>query len=98
VRCCYFISLYKRETAAHKLYVKITSERISVTRKPLLNEEQNVFSGGRSCMDIIFTIQQCLETHGEYTYNIETLLLFIDFVKAFDSVARKKIMGNNGGK
>jgi hypothetical protein len=51
----------------------------------LLNEEQNGFRRGRSCMDSIFTIQQLLERHREY--NIETHLLFIDYVKAFDSVA-----------
>jgi hypothetical protein len=44
-------------------------------------------------MDSMFTVQQLLERHREY--NIETHLLFIDYVKAFDSLSRKKNMGNN---
>jgi hypothetical protein len=44
-------------------------------------------------VDGIFTVQQLLERHREY--NIETHLLFIDYVKAFDSVSQK-IMGTNG--
>jgi hypothetical protein len=36
-------------------------------------------------MDSLFTIQQLLKRHTEY--NTETHLPFIDYVKAFDSVA-----------
>jgi hypothetical protein len=40
-------------------------------------------------MDSIFTIQQLLETRKEY--NIDTRLLFIDYIKAFDSFSRIKL-------
>jgi hypothetical protein len=75
--------------AEYKLYAKIISRRISVISEPLLSEEQNGFRRGRSCMESIFTIQQLLERHREY--NTETYLLFIDYVKAFDSVVRKEL-------
>jgi hypothetical protein len=40
-------------------------------------------------MGSIFTIQQLLERHIEY--NIETHLLLVEYVKAFDSVVRKQL-------
>jgi hypothetical protein len=40
-------------------------------------------------MDSIFTMRQLLER--QRAYSIETHLLFVDYVKVFDSIARKKL-------
>jgi hypothetical protein len=67
------------------LYAKLISRRISVIGEALLNEEQYGYRRERSCMDSILAFQQLLE--GRREYNIETSLLFVDCVKAFDTTA-----------
>lgn len=52
----------------------------------MLMEEQSGFRQGRSCTDNIFILKQILEKHREY--NKETHILFVDYKKAFDTVAR----------
>jgi len=49
-------------------------------------EEQNGFSGGRGCADGSFCIRQALKKRREH--GLESWVLFVDLVKAFDSVPR----------
>ena len=56
-----------------------------VPRKASIREEQTGFRPGRGCIDHIFTLRQILERHA---YRRPTILVFLDFKGAFDSVDR----------
>jgi hypothetical protein len=55
-----------------------------------LSEGQNGFRRGTSCSHSYFTLKILIEKHREF--NFETHLAFIDFVKVFDKVNRKKLL------
>jgi hypothetical protein len=73
---------------------KIISRRITVISDSSLNEEQNGFRRRRrSYMDRIFTTEQFWK---DRQCNIKTYLLFVDYVKTFDSVLQtNKLWKNN---
>ena len=52
----------------------------------LLAEEQNGFRSGRSCQDHIFSLHTLV--HNGKLIGLDTHAVFIDFIKAFDSVNR----------
>ena len=49
-------------------------------------EAQNGFTGGRGCSDGSFSLRQALKRRREH--GLESWVLFVDLVKAFDSVPR----------
>ena len=55
-------------------------------QKSLDHENQCGFRQGRGCTDAVFTVKLALKKRREH--NLETWVLFIDLVKAFDRVPR----------
>ena len=73
--------------AAYKVVAIITHSRLSPTMETLDHEPQCGFRAGRSCSDAIFTIKMALKKRSEH--GLESWVLFIDLVKAFDRVPRE---------
>ena len=73
--------------AAYKVVAIIMHSRLSPTLKALGHEPQCGFRAGRSCSDAIFTIKMALKKPKEH--DLESLVLFVDLVKAFDRVPRE---------
>ena len=59
------------------------------------HETQCGFRGGRGCSDAIFTLKQLLRKRREH--GLETWVLFIDLVKAFDRVPREALLHPDDG-
>ena len=72
--------------AASKLLSMIVNDRLQRLLKEVGSEEQNGFTGGRGCSDGSFCIRQALKKRREH--GLESWVLFVDLVKAFDSVPR----------
>jgi hypothetical protein len=64
-----------------------TVEKYSVE---ILGEYQCDFRTQRRTMDQIFIVRQILEKF--YAHDIDLHLLFIDFIKAFESINQKKLL------
>ena len=73
--------------AAYKVVAIITHSRLSPTLEALDHEPQCGFRSGRSCSDAIFTIKMALKKRKEH--GLESWVLFVDLVKAFDRVPRE---------
>lgn len=74
---------------AYKIYAKIITRRLNTISEVLINGVQHGFRRGRSCSDCVFILKQIIQKRREY--NLETHILFVDFVKAFDRVSRGKL-------
>ena len=72
--------------AASKIISMVINNRLQQLLKEEGIEEQNGFSGGRGCADGSFCIRQALKKRREHGQ--ESWVLFVDLVKAFDSVPR----------
>ena len=72
--------------AASKIISMIINNRLQRLLREVGIEEQNGFSGGRGCADGSFCIRQALKKRREH--GLESWVLFVDLVKAFDSVPR----------
>ena len=59
------------------------------------HETQCGFRGERGCADAIFTLKQLIRKRREH--GLETWVLFIDLVKAFDRVPREALLDPNNG-
>jgi hypothetical protein len=70
-----------------KLVCSIISARLQKVLKEYGLEEQFGFMMERGCSDGIFTLKTAMAKRKEY--NLETWALFIDLVKAFDTVPRE---------
>ena len=73
--------------AAYKVVAIITHSRLTPTLEALDHESQCGFRAGRSCSDAIFTIKMALKKRKEH--GLESWVLFVDLVKAFDRVPRE---------
>ena len=83
--------------AAYKVLAIITHSRLSPTLEALDHEPQCGFRAGRSCSDAIFTLKMALKKRKEH--GLESWVLFVDLVKAFDRVPREllwKILAKYG--
>lgn len=69
-----------------KVFMKIIHRRVLKRREEAAREEQAGFRPGRSCCDQIFTLRQILEER--IRCGKRTIMVFIDFSAAFDSVHR----------
>lgn len=74
---------------AAKIYNKLILNRIRPFLDPILRMNQNGFRKGRSTLSQILTLRRVLEE--ARNYNIDAVLVFVDFKKAFDSVDRNKM-------
>lgn len=72
--------------AASKIVSMIINSRLQRLLKEVGIEAQNGFTGGRGCADGSFCIRQALKKRREH--GLESWVLFVDLVKAFDSVPR----------
>ena len=72
--------------AASKIISMVINDRLQRLLKEIGIEEQNGFSGGRGCMDGSFCIRQASKK--QRGNGLESRVLFVDLVKAFDSVPR----------
>ena len=75
---------------AYKIVAQILLARLKVikeSKKHLEHENQCGFRNGRGCSDGSFTIKALLNKRREQ--NLETWVLFLDLVKAFDMVPRE---------
>ena len=72
--------------AASKLVSMIIANRLDRVLKEEGLEAQNGFTGGRGCSDGSFSLRQALKRRREH--GLESWVLFVDLVKAFDSVPR----------
>ena len=72
---------------------KIYNAQLRNHREPkidhILRKNQNGFRRNRSSTSQILTIRRILE--GVRTKNLQTTILFVDFIKAFDSIHRGKM-------
>ena len=60
----------------YKLFANIIRNRLNEHLEDEMVEEQCGFRKGRSCIDVIFTVQQIMENRKEH--NLPLFLLFID--------------------
>jgi hypothetical protein len=73
-----------------RLLASIILRRLTEARETLTREQQAGFRPGRGCVDNIFTLRQLLEQR--HTYRRPTILVFLDFKGAFDSVDRSVLL------
>ena len=74
---------------AAKIYNKLLLNRIRPHVDPLLRNNQNGFRSGRSTLSQILALRRILEE--ARNFNLDAVLVFVDFKKAFDSVDRDKM-------
>jgi hypothetical protein len=73
-----------------RLLASIILHRLTAAREAYTREQQAGFRPGRGCIDHIFTLRQVLEQR--HTYRRPTILVFLDFKGAFDSVDRSVLL------
>ena len=72
---------------AYKVMAIILQTRLSPIIEQLDHEQQCGFRPNRGCVDAVFTIKSALRKRREH--GLESWVLFLDLVKAFDRVPRK---------
>ena len=72
---------------AYKVVAIIIQARLSPIVEQLDHEQQCGFRPNRGCVDAVFTIKSALRKRREH--GLESWVLFLDLVKAFDRVPRK---------
>jgi len=72
---------------AYKIVANLLNERLEPVIESLDHEAQCGFRRKRGCSDAIFTVRQLIAKRREH--GLETWILFIDLVKAFDRVPRE---------
>ena len=75
---------------AAKIYNKMLLDRMRPHLDPLLRINQNGFRSGRSTLAQILALRRLLE--GIKAKQLQAVLTFVDFSKAFDSIHREKLM------
>lgn len=73
--------------SCYKIYAKIINQRLVPIVETQISETQHGFRKGRSCSDCIFVLTQLTEKRREF--KLPTYYVFIDYVKAFDSLKRR---------
>ena len=80
-----------------KVFSRVILNRMTEKVNGVLRENQCGFRKGRGCSDQIFFLRQLIEKRIEF--NEETVICFIDFAQAYDSIWRKaawKVTGKYG--
>ena len=91
VRCCGNYRGISLLAIAGKILSMIVLKRIGGILDEQTSESQAGFRGGRGTMDQIFVLRQILERRGQF--NRDTLVAFLDYSAAFDSVDRGALWG-----
>lgn len=68
--------------------------RKEVYANDIIGDYQSGFMRGKSTIYPIYFVRQVLEKF--YEYGKEVYLCFVDFKQAYDSIIKKKTMGNTG--
>ena len=71
----------------YKIIANILHSRLLPIEEQLDHEQQCGFRPNRGCIDAIFTIKSAIKKRSEH--GLESWVLFLDLVKAFDRVPRK---------
>lgn len=77
-------------STVYKILTTLIKNRLQETTVDKVGQYQFGFVKGRSTIDAIHTLKQCMEKSYRYQINLE--LLFIDFQQAFDSIHRSKLI------
>ena len=72
--------------AAYKIVTILLLNRLRPIAESLDHEQQCGFRTGRGCNDAVFTVKMAMKKRREHS--LETWILFLDLVKAFDRVPR----------
>ena len=72
---------------AYKIIANLLRKRLLPIQETLDHESQCGFRPGRGCSDAVFTIKMALKKRQEH--GLESWVLFLDLVKAFDRVPRQ---------
>jgi hypothetical protein len=91
VRCCGNYRGISLLAIAGKILSMIVLKRIGGVLENQTGETQAGFRGGRGTMDQIFVLRQILERRGQF--NRDTVVAFLDYSAAFDSVDRQSLWG-----
>ena len=86
------VTNYRGITLTHiaaKIYNTMLLNRIQPEIEKILRRNQNGFRKGRSTVGQILTVRRIIE--GVRAKNLQAVLLFVDFSKAFDSIHRGKM-------
>ena len=75
---------------AYKIFAIILNQRLVDIVETKLGDYQSGFRLNRSTNDNIFMIRQIIKKC--YEYNIDIHNIFIDYIRAFDSIKRNKIL------
>jgi hypothetical protein len=75
---------------AYKIFAIILNQRLVDFVESELGDYQSGFRPNRSTTDNIFMIRQIVEKY--YEYNVDIHNIFIDYMHAFDSMKRNKIL------
>ena len=74
---------------AFKILESVVLQRYRLAHDKVMRENQAGFRAGRGCVDQIFALKQILEHRHEYRQS--TVVCFVDFKAAFDSVDRQSV-------
>ena len=75
---------------AYKIFTIILNNRLSEIVESKLSDAQSGFRLNRSTLDSIFIARQTFEKC--YEYNIDLHNVFVDYIQAFDSINRSKVI------
>ncbi|XP_066936166.1 uncharacterized protein [Clytia hemisphaerica] len=75
----------------YKIIANILHARLLPIEEQLDHEQQCGFRPKRGCIDAVFTIKSAIKKRSEH--GLESWVLFLDLVKAFDRVPRKLLWG-----
>ena len=75
---------------AYKIFTIILNNRLSEIVESKLSNAQSGFRPNRSTLDNIFIVRQTFEKC--YEYNIDLHNISVDYIQAFDSINRNKVM------
>lgn len=73
----------------YKVLARIIRNRLTPYHNNIVGEYQGGFKGGRSTIDQIFTLK--MVQNQSYEQNLSLHIMFIDFMKAYDSIERRKL-------
>ena len=74
---------------ASKILSSVIVKRAQVLYEQVGSDEQCGFRSGRGCADGIFNVMMALQKRKEH--NLDSFVLFIDLIKAFDSISREAL-------
>ena len=75
---------------AYKIFTIILNNRLSEIVESKLSDAQSGFRLNRSTLDSIFIVSQTFEKC--YEYNIDLHNIFVDYIQAFNSINRSKVI------